>query len=84
MTSKPPPLSLATLLAFLTGLGLTLMVAAAALGVVGGADGTSLGLLFSVGVVMFICGIIAWFAERRPDQHFDDINEPHYHGHDDH
>ena len=84
MTGKPPPLSLATTLALLAGLGLTLMVVSAALGVIGSAEGSSLGVLFAAGAAMFACGIIAWFASKRPDANFDDINEPRYHGHDDH
>ncbi|MCY4525140.1 MAG: hypothetical protein OXB89_00890 [Anaerolineaceae bacterium] len=83
MTSKPPALTLATLLSFVAGLGLTLMVIGAALGVTGG-GGSDLGLLFAAGAILFICGVIAWFASARPDAGFDDIDEPRYHGHDDH
>lgn len=84
MTEKAPPYSLAGALSYLAGLGLTLMVLGAALGVTGSADGSGLGLLFAAGAVMFACGVIAWFASKRPDAHFDDIDEPRYHGHDDH
>lgn len=84
MTGKPPPLTLTTTLALLAGLGLTLMVVGAALGVIGSAEGSALGVFFAAGAAMFACGIIAWFASNRPDSHFDDINEPRYHGHDDH
>ena len=84
MTGKSPPFSLASTLAFLAGLGLTLMVVSAALGVIGSAGGTSLGVLFAAGTAIFVSGIIAWFASKRPDTQFDDINEPRYHGHDDH
>ena len=84
MTSKPPALTLATLLAFVAGLGLTLMVLGAALGVTGSGGGSDLGVLFAAGAVLFICGVIAWFASARPDAVFDDIDEPQYHGHDDH
>lgn len=84
MTSKPPALTLATVLAFVTGLGLTLMVVGAALGVTGSSGGSDLGVLFAAGAALFICGLVAWFAGNRPDTRFDDINEPHYHGHDDH
>lgn len=84
MTSKPPALTLATLLALVSGLGLTLMVVGAALGVTGSGGGSGLGVLFAAGAALFLCGVIAWFAGQRPDAHFDDIDEPHYHGHDDH
>ena len=47
MTGKSPPFSLASTLAFLAGLGLTLMVISAALGVIGSAGGISLGVLFA-------------------------------------
>lgn len=84
MTSKPPALTLATLLAFVAGLGLTLMVLGAALGVTGGGAGSDLGVLFAAGALLFVCGVVAWFANARPDTAFDDIDEPRYHGHDDH
>jgi cytochrome c biogenesis protein CcdA len=72
-------------LAFVAGIGLTLMVVAAGIAVVDPTmDGSSLGLLFAVGVAMLISGILAWFAVIRPDTHFDDINVPMYHGHDHH
>jgi hypothetical protein len=72
-------------LSFVTGTGLLVMVTAAAIGVISGAsiDPGALGLLFAVGVAMLVTGIIVWFAVVRPDTHFDDINEPMYHGHHD-
>jgi hypothetical protein len=74
-------------LAFIAGAGLTLMIIAAGFGVITGenVDSASLGLFFAVGFAMLATGIIAWFAVVRPDTHFDDINQPMYHGHhDDH
>jgi cytochrome c biogenesis protein CcdA len=72
-------------LAFVAGIGLTLMVVVAGVAVVDPTlDSGSLGILFAVGVAMLISGIIAWFAVVRPDTHFDDINVPMYHGHDHH
>lgn len=85
MTNQPSR-SLLVGLAFIAGLGLTLMIVAGGLGVVGGAaaDSASLGLLFILGVAMLASGIIAWFAVVRPDTRFDNINVPMYHGHDHH
>lgn len=78
-----PPASLRVGLAFVAGIGLTLMVVAAGFAVVAaeGVDNSGLGLMFGVGLAMLVTGIIAWFAVVRPDTHFDDINEPMYHGH---
>ena len=84
MTGKPPFPSIAGGLSFLAGLGLMLMVGGAALGVTDSAGGIGLGVLFAAGAAMFVCGILAWFAGNRPDMSFDDIDEPRYHGHDDH
>jgi hypothetical protein len=77
-------------LAFCTGIGLTVMMVAAGIGVVQGenADGALIGLLFVLGLSLTVVGIIAWFAAIRPDKHFDDINVPapddHAEHHDDH
>jgi len=71
-------------LSFVSGIGITLMVIAAGIGVIGGVEDSALGLLFAAGTAMLITGIIIWFAVVRPDTTFDDINEPHYHGHHDH
>jgi hypothetical protein len=84
---NPPSRTLRLGLAFIAGLGLTLMIVVAGIGVVIGesAQGASMGLIFAAGVAMLATGIIAWFAVVRPDTHFDDINQPMYHGHhDDH
>lgn len=85
--TKQPPKSVALGLAFVAGLGLTLMSVAAGIGVIAGAsaDSAGLGLMFLIGVALLATGIIVWFAVVRPDVHFDDINQPMYHGHhDDH
>ena len=71
-------------LSFISGIGLFLMITAAGISVVGGAEGSALSLVFATGAAMLITGILVWFAVVRPDTHFDDINEPHYHGHHDH
>ncbi len=85
MTNQPSRTVLAGL-AFIAGAGLTLMIIAGGIGVVGGeaADSASLSLLFILGVAMLISGSVAWFAIVRPDTHFDNINVPMYHGHDHH
>lgn len=71
-------------LSFCAGAGLTLMMVAVGIGVVQGegADGGLLGILFVIGVGLLAAGIIAWFAVTQPHTHFDDINDPLYHGHD--
>jgi hypothetical protein len=81
-------------LSMLAGGGLVLMILAAILGVIGtttqgeGADTGVVALLFGLGTVAFIVGIIAWFFVVRPDTHFDDIDvalpDDHAHGGDDH
>lgn len=65
-------------LAFITGLGLIIMIVALGLGVVNGNDTNtnSLGVLFAAGLVMLIGGIGCWLGAVRPFQHFDDINKP--------
>ena len=85
-TETQPSRSLTVGLSFVSGIGLTLMIIAAGIAVIGGeaADSASLGLLFVLGAAMLVTGIIVWFALVRPHTHFDDINEPMYHGHHDH
>ena len=71
-------------LAMLAGLGMTMMIVAAGIGVVGGIDSDSalVGWLFIAGVAMFIVGGFGWSGVVRPWETFDDINQPLYHGHD--
>jgi ABC-type nickel/cobalt efflux system permease component RcnA len=75
-------------LSFMAGIGITLMIVVAAIGVIDGAsaDSASLGLFFWLGLALLVCGVVGWFGVTRPDQHFDDINQPlddgHGHGHD--
>jgi uncharacterized membrane protein len=83
VTTQQPSHTLQIGLAFVSGVGITLMVVAAAVGVVGGVESAALGLLFAMGTAMLLTGIIVWFAVVRPDTRFDDINEPQYHGHHD-
>lgn len=70
-------------LALMAGLGVTLMMVAAGIGVIQGesADSELVGLLFAGGIGLFIVGVVAWAGVVRPWENFDDINEPHYHGH---
>ena len=71
-------------LAFLTGLGFTLMMIALGGGAIAGeaANGDAVGLAFVVGLAMFAGGLISWLAVAQPHKNFDDINQPMYHGHD--
>ena len=70
-------------LALLGGLGITLMIIGSSIGVIGGedADTTLVGLFILSGFLMLVAGIGAWLAMVRPWEHFDDINQPLYHGH---
>jgi hypothetical protein len=60
-------------LAGLAGTGMTLMIVAAGIGVI---TGQGVGLLFGLGTIMLVTGIIAYVAVERPFEHFDDINQP--------
>ncbi len=72
-------------LSFLAGAGLLMMITALIIGTINGESaGTSVGLLFVLGIAALISGIGAWLAVARPFEHFDDINVPmdnHPHGH---
>ena len=65
-------------LSMLGGLGLTLMVAVAAVGVIGDPsnDTQTLGLIFITGLIILVVAIIAWVAYVQPFKNFDDINVP--------
>ena len=77
------PLSLG--LALIAGTGLTIMIIALALGVLQAAESTNnIGGIFTLGLILLIAGVLGWVAVTQPYKHFDDINEPHYHGHDHH
>lgn len=60
-------------LAGLAGTGMTLMIVAAAIGVV---TEQNVSLLFALGLIMLVSGIIAYLAVERPFEHFDNINLP--------
>ncbi len=68
-------------LAMAGGLGMTLMIMAAAVGVVFGAaldaEAThSLGLTLVVGLLLLVLAIGFWLGWARPFERFDDINVP--------
>lgn len=68
-------------LAMMGGLGMTLMIAGASIGVVFGADLDAdathgLGLLIVVGLLLLALAIGFWLGWVRPFQRFDDINIP--------
>ncbi|MEO8606733.1 MAG: hypothetical protein ABI690_02540 [Chloroflexota bacterium] len=68
------------------GLGVTLMIIALGIGVAraAGTDNGSIGMLFAAGLVLFILGVVSWYAVVQPQKHFDDINKPaedEHHGH---
>ncbi|GAB5491459.1 MAG: hypothetical protein Phog2KO_16740 [Phototrophicaceae bacterium] len=71
-----------SILAMLGGLGITLMVVAAGVGVVWtNADSGLIGLIVMAGAGFLIAAIAGWVIVVRPHENFDDINEPMYHGH---
>lgn len=74
--------SVLTLLAMLGGLGITIMVFAAGVGVVWeNADSGLIGLFVMIGAGLLISGIGGWIIVVRPHENFDDITVPMYHGH---
>ncbi len=88
MTHDTGQNSLTLGLSMICGLGVTLMIIALGIGVIG-ADVTSstIGLLFIGGLSLFVVGAIAWGGVVQPWAHFDDINQPavdEFHGHDEH
>jgi amino acid transporter len=72
-------------LAMTAGIGLVLMIVALGIGVIGQPDANAIGVLFALGLVLFLLGVGAWVGVTKPYQHFDDINQPkdsgHGHGH---
>lgn len=85
-TSRTGQNSLTLGLSLLSGLGVTLMILAAALGVTG-SDPETMGLLFVGGLALLIVGAVAWAGVVQPWAHFDDINVPapdEHHGHEAH
>lgn len=76
-------------LSMLGGLGITMMVVAAGIGVVvSDVDSGLIGLTVLVGAALLVAGIGGWVIAVRPYAHFDDINVPmdtgHHHHDEDH
>ena len=68
-------------LAMVGGLGITMMIVAATVGVIGGAEldaaSTNLvGLTVVAGLLLLITAIAFWLGLVRPFENFDDINIP--------
>lgn len=71
-----------TVLSMLGGLGIVMMVVAAAVGVVlPDIDSGLIGVLVMLGAGLLVAAIAGWVLVVRPYENFDDINEPLYHGH---
>ena len=67
-------------LALLAGLGVIVLVLAAIVGVTD-SDADFVGLLFALGVALFVAGLAAWLGVVRPWENFDDISRPADTGH---
>ena len=77
--------SVLTGISMIGGLGITLMIVAAGVGVVlPDAPSDIIGLVVAIGAGLLITSIAGWMLAVRPHEHFDDINVPKYHGHHDH
>lgn len=79
-TKQPSRLTLYSL-AMVGGLGMTMMILAAAIGVIYGTalaaeTAHNLGLLFVSGLLGLGLAIGFWLGWTRPFEHFDDINVP--------
>ena len=70
-------------LAMIGGLGLTLMIVAAGIGVLNldGFDNSIIGLFVGLGFGLLVASIGGWVIAVRPHENFDDITVAQYHGH---
>lgn len=69
-------------LAMVGGVGMTLMIVAAGIGVVlPDADSSLVALFVVLGVGLLIASVGGWVIATRPYENFDDITVPQYHGH---
>ncbi|MBN1963191.1 MAG: hypothetical protein JW910_00990 [Anaerolineae bacterium] len=70
-------------LAFLIGVGFILMALAGAIGATFGAVATETlyGVLFVLGLVTFVAGVVLWLVTIKPWTQFDDITVPKDSGH---
>lgn len=74
--------SVLTGISMLGGLGITLMMVAAGVGVVlPDAPSDIVGLVVALGAGLLVTSIAGWVIAVRPHENFDDINVPLYHGH---
>jgi multisubunit Na+/H+ antiporter MnhB subunit len=74
--------SVLTGIAMIGGLGITLMMIAAGIGVIlPDAPSDVIGLVVALGAGLLITAIAGWIIAARPHEHFDDITVPQYHGH---
>ena len=74
--------SILTGISMIGGLGITLMMVAAGVGVVlPEAPSNIIGLIVALGVGLLITSVAGWIIAARPHEHFDDITVPQYHGH---
>ena len=62
--------------ALLSGAGFIIWMIDFFLGAVGAASASALILLFLIGAILFITGIISWLFRQQPFRNFDDINQP--------
>jgi hypothetical protein len=82
-TKREVSKSVLTGIAMIGGLGITLMMLALGIGVIlPDAPSDIIGLVVALGVGLLITSIAGWIVAVRPYEHFDDITEPQYHGHD--
>lgn len=69
-------------LALTAGVGVTLMMIAAGVGVLqADANTSAVAVTFVGGLLLLILGIVGWVIVTKPFQNFDDINVPKYTGH---
>ena len=62
--------------ALLSGAGFIIWMVDFFLGAVGAASESTLVLLFLIGAILFLIGIIGWLYRQQPFRNFDDINQP--------
>lgn len=76
-TKKQASKGVLTLLAMIGGLGISMMVLAAGIGVVlPDADSALAGLVTLVGVGLLVTAVGGWVIAVQPHKHFDDIDIP--------
>lgn len=69
-------------LSVLGGFGIVAITVALGIGVIlPDVNGQVIGLVVTAGFGMLIMSVVGWAIATQPFKNFDDINEPHYHGH---